>query len=167
MKKHIALILSTLVIFAGCTPAATTTKAANGTTAAVEQKEVKAVDAEINKPITFKNFEITVTKVEKAKDIHDKDAVKITYNFKNLSDAALSATSASNITVMQDGKALPVATSQDKGAAKTKEKVEKGQEVKDCVAVFSPQGDKDLEILVETFGKQEKEKAVIKTALPK
>lgn len=170
MKKHIALILSTLVVFAGCTANGTTTasnKDAKVTTAAAEKKEAKTVDAEINKPIKFKNFEIVITSVEKSKDIHDKDAIKINFNFKNLADAEMSSTGASNITVMQDGKALSIATAQEKNAANNREKVAKEQEVKDCVMVFTPTSDKDLEIVVETFGKQDPEKAVIKTALPK
>lgn len=172
MKKHIAILLSTLVIFAGCAANGTSNagKADNAKTTAVatEKGEAKTIEGKMNEVVKLTDYEIKVTKVEVIKDVKEQDAIKITYDFKNLQDKEIAPTVALTFKVKQDGKTLPIAAATDaENGANSKTKAKKGEEVKNCVIMFSPNGTADLEIMAETFGKKAPEMAVIKTAYPK
>lgn len=58
---------------------------------------------ELNKTISFDDFDITFTKIEKLKDYEDKPVMKFTYNWTNKSDKAVAPFITFTLKGFQDG----------------------------------------------------------------
>lgn len=164
MNKKIVALLSTVILLAGCSsqPKTNDTKASNETK--VEQSAAKK--AELNKAVSFKNYDVTITNVEKAKDEMDQDALKVTYTFKNKSAQKVSPMMANTFNVKQGDVELTTAAVKDPNAGLANESIDKDAEVKECVAYFTlDKNKKDIAIEIVPFvGENEKAKIDVKYA---
>jgi len=111
--------------------------------------EKTSTSAAEKKIFTFSDQnEITLKSISRGKTYDGKDAVIITYDFKNLSQSPVAPFSSVGIKVYQNGKELQTGFSPDV-KDNTMKPAEKDSEIKDCSAIFmgdEKNGDLTIEI---------------------
>ena len=122
-----------------------TSKADETTTAEVTTTQGAA---ELGKPITIGDYEVTVQKVVISKDYDGKDAITIVYDWTNNSEKTVAPMFAVSFKVFQDGKELETAIITDSKSADSLAEVRPAISVEGLSRSFITTSKTDLEIEV-------------------
>lgn len=122
-----------------------TSKADETTTAEVTTTQGAA---ELGKPITIGDYEVTVQKVVISKDYDGKDAITIVYDWTNNSEKTVSPMFAVSFSVFQDGKELESAIILDDESADSLAEVRPAISVEGLSRSFITTSKNELEIEV-------------------
>lgn len=183
MKKNISIILVGLFLLAGCgtKTADNATTSANATTSSVqttsnsttsntisEEPNTKA-DIEKGRVANFRDFDIKIKEIKKAKDFEDKDCIVVTYDFTNKKDAEISAADIMNIEAYQGGRKLDQGfVTESANVRNSMLPIKNGETMEDVAKVFMPLSDSDVELNIVPIGdKAEKTRAKITVPMPK